>query len=138
MGVRYKRSNLDADIRNLSRASKEFKGMIHNEMESIAPAIEDAMVFYSRAAGKKRQSGKMEDAMRAEVSGTGLQLRFGFVRRLLNYFQYQTVTGFTHWNSGKFIEPSLALNDAKADAELLMREAAVRVRRNFMARLRRR
>lgn len=137
MGLKYKKNDIDAQIRALSAASSEFKGMIAKEMESIAPAIQNSMEFHSDLQ-KDRVSGDMVEAMDVEVSGTKTQLRFGFLKGFQNYFSYQTITGFTHWTSGKFIRPSLALSDAKYDAEELMREAMQRVRRNFMARLRRR
>lgn len=137
MGLQYKKSDIDAQIRALTRANAEFKGMIAKEMESIKPAIQASMEFHSDLA-KNRITGDMVDAMQVEVSGTKTQLRFGFLRSIQKYFQWQTITGFTHWKSGEFIAPSLALSDAKYDAEILMHEAAQRVRRNFMARLRRR
>ena len=135
MGLRYKRADLEGTIRSLAAANSEFKGMITKEMESIRPAIQASMEFHSDAE-KGRVSGDMVDAMDTQVAG--LQLRFGFLKKLQDYFQYQTITGFTHWGSGKYIEPSLALSDAKLDAQELMQEASVRIRRNFMARLRRR
>lgn len=137
MGLKYRRGDLDAKTRALAQASSEFKGMIAAEMESIKPPIQAAMVAYSDMR-KNRISGDMVDAMDVEVSKTATQLRFGFLRGVQDYFRFQTITGFRHWKSGEFIEPSLALSDAKLDAQELMDEAAVRIRRNFMQRIRRR
>ena len=137
MGLKYKQSTLDAQIRGLTRASAEFKGMIADEMESIVPAVEASMIFNSDMH-KNRITSDMVNAMHAEVARTKTTLRFGFLREIKDYFRYQTITGFTHWKSGAFIAPSLALSDAKEDAKVLMDEAAKRIRRNFMARLRRR
>ncbi len=137
MGLTYKKSDLDAQIRALTKANAEFKGMITEEMENIAPAIQTSMEFYSDLQ-KNRISEKMIEGMGVEVSKTGTQLRFGFIKNFIDYFRYQTITGFRHWGSGEFIAPSLALSDAKYDAEALMHEGARRVRRNYMQRLRRR
>lgn len=137
MGLKYKRGDIDRQIRALAQASAEFKPMVTKELESIKPAAVNSMKYHSDLQ-KNRISGDMVDAMDAEVSGTGLQLRFGFLKNFQQYFSWQTITGFTHWKSGKFIAPSLALEDAKYDVQELMQEAMARVRRNFMARLRRR
>lgn len=137
MGVKWSRSNVDAQMRALASAEKELKPMIRKEIESIRPAVQAAMEFNSDMH-KNRITGDMVDAMDTEVSGTGMQLRFGFIKNFKDYFNWQTISGFTHWSSGKFIAPSLAIQDAKLDAEELFTEAMQRVRRNFMARLRRR
>lgn len=137
MGIKYKRGDLNTQIRALAQANSEFKTMVSDELETLKPAAVDSMQFHSDLH-KNRISGDMVDAMGAEVSKTGLQLRFGFIKAFKDYFGYQTVDGFTHWSSGKFIAPSLALQDAKLDVTELMNEAMKRVRRNFMARLRRR
>lgn len=136
MGLKWKRSQIDAQIRALANANKELKPMIRRELEAIKPAIENSMEFNSDMH-KNRISGDMVDDMQAEVSGTGTELRFGFLKKFQDYYGWQTITGFTHWRSGKFIAPSLALNDAKLDAQDLMIEAMRRVKRNFAARLRR-
>ena len=66
-----------------------------------------------------------------EVELTGKQVigRFGFLGVKADYFLYQTVTGFTHYLSGDFIEPTFALRDSKiaAEAEVIAAiEAAIR------------
>lgn len=137
MGLKYNQASLNAQIRSLSQASSEFKGMIADEMETIREPIKASMQFHSDLH-KNRITGKMVDAMDAEVSRTATTLRFGFIKDFQDYFRFQTITGFTHWISHEFIRPSLALADAKLDAQELMHEAAIRIRRNFMARLRRR
>jgi len=135
MGVKWSRAALDAQTRAMAQANREFAGMINKELNAIAPTIESIMHTYSDLS-KNRISSKMINAMRAGVFGT--QLRFGFIADHMDYFTWQTVTGFVHWKSGEFIAPSLAIADAKQDAEVLMIEACRRVRRNYMARLRRR
>lgn len=135
MGVKWSRSALQADMRALAGAEKEFKEMVQDEFRAIAPTIEQAMHFYSDLQ-KDRITGNMIRDMKVRVAG--LQLRMGFLDGYQDYYTYQTITGFTHWQSGKFIAPSLAIADAKLDADTLVDEAARRIRRNFLARLRRR
>lgn len=137
MGLKYKQAALDSTIRGLTQASSEFKGMIGDEMETLVEPVKNAMIFNSDMH-KNRISSDMVNAMDAEVARTKTTLRFGFIKEFEDYYRFQTISGFTHWKSGKFIAPSLALSDAKEDAMVLMHEAAVRIRRNFMARLRRR
>ncbi len=72
----------------------------------------------SRGAGRV-DSGDMANAIRHEVEFQANQIiaRFGFVGEQAQYFLYQTVTGFEHWLSADFIEPTFALRDAKIKAE---------------------
>ena len=136
MGVKWSRTNVDAQMRALAAANKELKPMIRRELEAIRPAVVNSMHATSDMH-KNRISGDMTRDMKAEVSGTGTQLRFGFIDVFKDYYNWQTISGFTHWSSGKFIAPSLAIQDAKLDSQELFIEAMRRVRRNFMARLRR-
>jgi hypothetical protein len=135
VGLKWSRAQHDASIRALRQASAEFDDMINKEMVTLEVPIRQAMVAYSDMQ-KNRISHDMVNAMQAKVAGS--QLRMGFLGDFQNYYQYQTITGFVHWRSGEFIPPSLAIEDAKQDAQLLMDEASQRIRRNFMARLRRR
>ena len=137
MGLKYSQSTLNSTIRNLTTASSEFKGMIADEMETIKDPIIASMQFHSDLQ-KNRISEDMVNAMDAEVARTKTTLRFGFIKEFKDYFRWQTITGFTHWGSGAFIRPSLAIADAKQDAVILMEEASRRIMRNFSARLRRR
>ena len=136
MGVKWSRTNVDAQMRALASANKELKPMIRKELESIKPAVQASMEATSDLH-KNQISHDMFSALDTEVSGTGMQLRFGFLKDFQDYYGWQTITGFTHWRSGQFIRPSLAIADAKLDSQELFVEAMRRVRRNFMARLRR-
>lgn len=130
-GTRTLRRQIEA----LTEASSEFNGMIDTEMEKVAPAVKDALDFYSDMQ-KDRITGDMVRALGAEWKGK--QLRFGFIHGIDALYQkLQTISGFTHLG-GKWIAPSFAIKDAAEDAELLVREAQVRIRKNFMQRLRRR
>ena len=51
-------------------------------------------------------SGEIEPAARAIIG------RFGFLGQQQDYFLFQTVTGFEHYLSAAFIEPTFALRDA--------------------------
>lgn len=135
MGLKWSRAQLNGSIRALRQASSEFDNMINTEMRTLETPIKQAMVAYSDYQ-KNRITGDMVRAMDARVAGS--QLRMGFLNEMQDYYQYQTITGFTHWKSGEFIRPSLAIEDAKQDAQVLMDAASERIRRNFMARLRRR
>lgn len=124
-------------IRALAKASSEFKGMIGDEMETLVEPARMSMVGYSNLT-KNQITSNMVNSMDAEVAKTGTQLRFGFLHNVEDYYRYQTITGFEHWRSGKLIAPSLAIAETKQDMMPLMYNAAKRIRRNFMARVRRR
>lgn len=132
--IRQSGITLDQQIRRLSGASKEFKGMITDGLQEVEPIVEDMMLDLS-SQKKNNITHEMVSALGAETAKTGTQLRFGFIRSSELYMRLQTISGFKHSN-GSFIKPSLAIADARVLAEPLMIAAAKRIRRNFMARLR--
>jgi hypothetical protein len=73
---------------------------------------------HSRGAGRI-DSGDMAKAIEADVVLKADEIigKFGFLGEKADYFKYQTITGFNHWLSGEFIEPTFALRDAKVIAE---------------------
>lgn len=133
MGVTYQ-TNLRNAIADLARAENEFKGMIEDGIDTLVPITQETMRMYSDMH-KNRISEDMVNAMTAERRG--FSLKFGFLGARELYYKLQTVTGFTHLG-GKYIAPSLALKDTEADTKERVREMQVRIRRNFMQRLRRR
>lgn len=87
----------------------------------LAEAVEDYKRFTeSRGTEKSGKSGRVETgAMRDAVSFRVQQLANGSIQGELGfldggptYFFLQTDTGFTHYLSGEFIEPTFALVDA--------------------------
>lgn len=50
-----------------------------------------------------------------DVNEDGASGEFGFINQFEDYFKYQTVTGFTHNRSSKYIEPTFALRDSFAE-----------------------
>lgn len=85
----------------------------------------------SRGGGRV-DSGAMAEAIKHEVELSGKEIigRFGFIGQQADYFLYQTVTGFTHYLSGDFIEPTFALRDAQVIAEGEVIEAIERAIRS--------
>lgn len=60
-------------------------------------------------------TGAMVDAIDGQVFQDGVSLivgRFGFTTQRELYFALQTVTGFKHYLSGEFIEPTYAFRDS--------------------------
>ena len=73
----------------------------------------------SRGSGRI-DTGAMVEAIDFEVvnkAASSVLGRFGFTGAQADYFLYQTVTGFTNWLSGDFIEPTFAIRDARLVAE---------------------
>lgn len=72
----------------------------------------------SRGAGRV-DSGAMAEAIKPkmEYEARAIIGKFGFVDEKADYYMYQTITGFNHYMSGDFIEPTFALRDAKVIAE---------------------
>lgn len=87
----------------------------------IAEAVNNAKQFtnergtgYNGHAGRV-DTGAMIDAIGGQVFQDGVNLivgRFGFTTQRELYFALQTVTGFKHYLSGEFIEPTYAFRDA--------------------------
>lgn len=69
--------------------------------------------------GGRIDTGDMVAAIQHEVELSGREIigKFGFLGKQADYFLYQTVTGFNHYLSGDFIEPTFALRDAQLIAE---------------------
>lgn len=72
----------------------------------------------SRGSGRI-DSGTMAEEIKGRATAEAKSIigKFGFLDAQAEYFLYQTVTGFTHYLSGDFIEPTFALRDAKVVAE---------------------
>jgi hypothetical protein len=72
----------------------------------------------SRGSGRI-DTGDMVEAIKdkVELEASAIIGKFGFIDSQADYFLYQTVTGFNHYLSGDFIEPTFALRDAQAIAE---------------------
>lgn len=87
----------------------------------IAEAVNNAKQFtnergtgYNGHAGRV-DTGAMIDAIVGDVFQEGVSRimgEFGFITQQELYFSLQTVTGFKHYLSGEFIEPTYALRDA--------------------------
>lgn len=87
----------------------------------IAEAVEHAKQFtndrgtgYNGHAGRV-DTGAMINAIGGKVFQDGVSLiigQFGFTTERELYFALQTVTGFKHWISGEFIEPTYAFRDS--------------------------
>lgn len=88
---------------------------------TINQAVEDMKRFTATRPGAKTgKQGRVETAAMLEAIAGKAFLEgadkivgeFGFVNRRDLYFKLQTVTGFTHYLSGDFIEPTFAMRDA--------------------------
>lgn len=69
---------------------------------------------YNGHAGRV-DTGAMINAIDGQAFQAGVSLivgQFGFTTERELYFALQTVTGFKHWISGEFIEPTYAFRDA--------------------------
>lgn len=71
----------------------------------------------SDASGKRGrvETGNMADSISYDikrVSPEYIRAEFGWLDEVEEYFILQTETGFTHARSGKYIKPTLALQDA--------------------------
>jgi hypothetical protein len=67
----------------------------------------------SRGSGRI-DTGAMVEAInhKVELAGSKIIAEFGFTDEVAGYYIFQTVTGFTNWVSGDFIEPTFAIRDA--------------------------
>lgn len=100
-----------------------FQARLENAMKKvIVQAVEDAKRFTeTRPSAKSGKSGRVESGKMVEQiigrsyrEGTRRVIgEFGFLNGPAElYMALQTVTGFKHWLSGDFIEPTFAFRDA--------------------------
>lgn len=100
-----------------------YQTRLENAMRKvIEQAVRDAKEFTaSRPSAKSGKSGRVETSkMMEEIMGRSYREgvavivgEFGFLNGPAElYMALQTNTGFKHWLSGEFIEPTFALRDA--------------------------
>lgn len=106
---------------------QEFVNLGKRIEDQLYPALAAAMtgVVMQAAANARANTDRVDtgamieaiDMHEVEVRAGEIIGKFGFLGQRADYFLYQTVTGFTHWLSGQFIEPTFALRDARVVAE---------------------
>lgn len=100
-----------------------YQARLENAMRQvIIQAVQDAKDFTaSRPSNKSGKAGRVESGkMMNEIIGRSYREgvskvvgEFGFINGPAElYMALQTSTGFKHWLSGDFIEPTFALRDA--------------------------
>lgn len=99
-----------------------FQLRLENAMKKvIEQAVRDAQLFTATRPSKKSgKAGRVETAaMMAAIMGKtyregvgNIVGEFGFLNTAELYMKLQTSTGFVHWRSGEFIEPTFAFRDA--------------------------
>lgn len=100
-----------------------YQARLENAMASVIRiAVDDAKRFTaSRPSAKSGKAGRIESGkMMEEIMGRSYREgvanvvgEFGFLNGPAElYMALQTSTGFKHWRSGEFIEPTFALRDA--------------------------
>jgi hypothetical protein len=74
---------------------------------------------YAKSQTDRIDTRAMLEAISHEVElrANSITAAFGFTGDVQAYFVFQTVTGFTHYLSGNFIEPTFALRDARVRSE---------------------
>lgn len=120
-GVRWVKGDSQSFVTTPARLMDQFRPRLYARMEHV---LQEAVVDYrnftaSRPSAKSGKSGRVDtEAMLNAVSYRLDQVQgeivgeFGFLNEQALYFYLQTNTGFTHYLSGEFIEPTFALRDA--------------------------
>lgn len=120
---------LEASYQNLDGIVAIVRAQVEKKWDSLRDAAGETAEFGARTAqsytasrpgattGKagRIDSGTMIDALRWEpvsFSPTLIHTRYGFVKEFKDYFKYQTVTGFRHNRSSRYIGPTFALRDS--------------------------
>ena len=105
--------------------NNHYQRVFYAFQDVIKEAEDNAKKFtLQRPSLKSGKSGRVEteDMVNSIISKTyteGMDRiigEFGFIDEQQLYFKLQTVTGFRHWISGDFIEPTFALRDAEVYA----------------------
>lgn len=110
---------------------QRIEDQLYRSLAAAMAQIASQAAMAARARTDRVDTGLMISEITDEIELRGKEIigRFGFLNQKADYFLYQTVTGFTHWLSGEFIEPTFALRDAKIIAEndvIQAIEAAIR------------
>lgn len=98
---------------------------IYDELASavaavVENAVQNAREFTAeRGRPSSRFGGRIEtsamiSALKGKVEEEAKRItgEFGFIGEIQDYYIYQTVTGFTHYLSSAYIEPTFAIRDA--------------------------
>lgn len=96
----------------------------------LEEAVENAKRFTAqRPSAKSGKAGRVDtEAMINAITSVyrfevdKIVGEFGFMNQAQLYYVLQTQTGFTHWLSGEFIEPTFAIRDATIIAENRLRD----------------
>lgn len=111
---------------------ERIENQLYRSLAGAMAQIASQAAMVARQRTDRVDTGAMINAITSDVRTEAKTIigRFGFLDQQAEYFLYQTVTGFTHWLSGEFIEPTFALRDAKILAEGEVVEAIERAIRS--------
>jgi hypothetical protein len=113
-------------VRWIKGSPAQFAGMGERIVEQLYRSLGEAMFTiavqaadYAKSQTDRVDKGAMLEAIshRVESRANSITAAFGFTEEVRAYYVFQTVTGFRHWLSGEFIEPTFALRDARVRAE---------------------
>lgn len=117
-----------------ARLLDTFRPRLYKRMQKVmSEAVEDYRRFTSSrgtaSSGKagRIDTGAMLNAVTYRVNQVAGEIvgEFGFINEQELYYFLQTDTGFRHWISNEFIEPTFALRDAAAIAFAKLIESRV-------------
>lgn len=113
-------------VRWVKGSPAQFIGMGDRIQKQLYRSLAEAMftIAVQAADYAKSQTDRIDTRAMLEAIGHEVEYRansivaaFGFTGDVQAYYVFQTVTGFTHYLSGNFIEPTFALRDARVRAE---------------------
>lgn len=112
---------------------QRIEDQLYKSLASSMAQIASQAAATAQARTDRVDTGLMRGQITSDVELKAREVigKFGFLNEKADYFLYQTVTGFTHWLSGDFIEPTFALRDAKLIAENDVIEAIERAIRSI-------
>lgn len=113
-------------VRWVKGSPAQFVGMGERIEKQLYRSLAAAMftIAVQAADDAKNRTDRIDtEAMRnaisheVELRAKSITAAFGFTGDVQAYYVFQTVTGFRHYLSGNFIEPTFALRDARIRAE---------------------
>lgn len=138
MGVRVT-TDFESNFRAfVGRIEKDIHEELIGAVEAVvrAGALNAKEFTATRGRPTSKFGGRVDTAAmiealssRVEVEASRIVGEFGFVGEKADYYILQTVTGFRHWISDQFIEPTFAIRDAgniASDDMLAAMRAALR------------
>ena len=117
-------THIERQVDNVDKSVRRFAKAVAKEGEELTREFTNTRGTRTSKGPGRVDTGEMVNAITSGVDSEGpdhIRTYFGW-NDAQDYFAYQTSTGFVHWMTGEYIEPTYALRDATAEVEATVDE----------------